>query len=170
MYSQTDQKWNKIPKATLSGPEIRVSCTGNIYVRHMNFWKKGIVELGHRHPYSHTSLLASGSIRVQVYDEQQKCLLPPKDFTAPAMIFVEKNLAHQLTSLEDNTVVCCIHALRDEDHEIIDPESFPVNASLTEALVRYQKLTGKNLESPNTQFDELTPLRVPRLFNGDDKF
>jgi hypothetical protein len=86
------------------------------------------------------------------------------------MIFVEKGRAHQMTSLEDNTVVCCIHALRDEDHEIIDPDMFPVPHGMKDAVLRYEELTGRKLEAPYQMFDNLSPKRIPRMFDAEDCF
>jgi dTDP-4-dehydrorhamnose 3,5-epimerase-like enzyme len=158
------------PQATQQGPEIKISCLSNVYVRRMLFSKEGIVEVGHRHPYSHTSLVASGSIAIQVYNDNTQELLDPVVYHAPSMVMIEKNIAHQITSLEDNTVVCCIHALRDETETIIDPEMIPVPTSLRETIESVHKQTGKFLIPPALPFDDLTPNRVPRMFNARKVF
>jgi hypothetical protein len=158
------------PQATLQGPEIQISCLSNVYVRRMAFPQAGIVEVGHRHPYSHASLVASGSISVQVYDDNTKELLEPVTYKAPAMVMIEKYAAHQITSLEDGTVVCCIHALRDETETIIDPEMIPVPLPLRNTIEMVHTQTGKNLMPPAAPFDDLTPNRVPRMFDARSAF
>ena len=158
------------PQATLQGPEIQISCLSNVYVRRMAFRKAGIVEVGHRHPYSHASLVAAGSVSVQVYDDVNQTLLEPVVYHAPAMVMIEKDVAHQITSLEDDSVVCCIHALRDETETIIDPEMIPVPLPLRGTLDTVLAQTGKTLMPPADPFDDLTPNRVPRMFNARQAF
>jgi len=156
--------------ATEKGPEIQISCLSNVYVRRMFFKEKGIIELGHRHPYSHASLVASGSVSVQVYDDENKKLFDPVVYKAPAMIMIEKDVAHQLESLEDETTVCCIHALRDETETIIDPEMIPVPTSLINTIKNVYDETGKMLMPPANPFDDLTTKRIPRMFNSSGYF
>ena len=158
------------PQATLQGPEIQIACLSNVYVRRMAFPTAGIVEVGHRHPYSHASLVASGSISVQVYDDVNQTLLEPVVYRAPAMVMIEKDAAHQITSLEDDTVVCCIHALRDENETIIDPEMIPVPMPLRGTIETIMAQTGKKLMPPAAPFDDLTPNRVPRMFDARSAF
>jgi quercetin dioxygenase-like cupin family protein len=156
--------------ATLKGPEIQITCLSNVYVRRMFFREKGIVELGHRHPYSHASLVASGSVSVQVYDDENKKLLDPVVYKAPSMIMIEKDIAHQIESLEDETTVCCIHALRDETETIIDPEMIPLPSSLINTIETVKNQTGKMLRPPANPFDDLTAKRIPRMFNASGHF
>jgi dTDP-4-dehydrorhamnose 3,5-epimerase-like enzyme len=136
----------------------------------MFFSKPGIVEVGHRHPYDHASLVASGSIQVQLYDDETKELLPPVVYMSPAMVMIEKDKAHQITSLESDTIVCCIHALRDETETIIDPSMIPVPSSLLAAQNIFSKETDKKLNPPAIRFDDLTPNRVPRMFDASKFF
>jgi len=156
--------------ATPKGPEIQISCLSNVYVRRMFFREKGIIELGHRHPYSHASLVASGSVSVQLYDDESKKLLDPVVYKAPAMIMIAKNVAHQIESLEDETTVCCIHALRDETETIIDPEMIPVPSGLLDTQKKHFMETGQQLRPPYVPFDDLTPNRIPRMFNAQEFF
>ena len=156
-------------KATTLGPEIRISCLSNVYVRQMHYTKAGIVEVGHKHPYDHATLLATGTLQVQLYDSETEELLDPVEYKAPAMILIKKDFAHKLTCVEDNTIAYCIHALRDENETIVDPEMFPVPHSMIET--QYTAfLNGVNLIPPYQPFDELTPLRIPRMYNAADKF
>ena len=45
-----------------------------------------------------------------------------KVFNAPNMIFIDKDKFHRITALEDKTVCSCIHAIKTNDNEIIDPD------------------------------------------------
>jgi quercetin dioxygenase-like cupin family protein len=83
----------------------------------MVFAKAGDIEPGHTHQFDHLTLLASGRLRVFTGDAE-------KIFTAPQMIYIKKDIRHELTALDDNTVVFCIHALRSGDAagDIISPD------------------------------------------------
>jgi quercetin dioxygenase-like cupin family protein len=84
----------------------------------MVFEKKGDTEIGHKHPYHHGTMLSSGSLLVKT----EKGM---KIFNAPSLIFIDKDLTHELIALEDNTVANCIHALRDVEGALIPPETIP---------------------------------------------
>ena len=107
----------------MSSPEIALSCVSSVYIRQMTFIKAGDIEIGHSHVFDHQTLVAVGSVEVVVNGDK-------KIFTAPHIVFIKKDAVHELTALEDNTVVYCIHALRDGDDvcDIIDPESIPFGA------------------------------------------
>jgi hypothetical protein len=38
-----------------------------------------------------------------------------QEFKAPHLIVTPKNIKHQFTALEPNTIFCCVHAIRDGD-------------------------------------------------------
>lgn len=99
-------------------PEVQLTCVSNVYIRMMHFKHAGDVECGHCHPFDHVSMLSYGKIRITVGEHQ-------KEFTAPHMIFIKKEMEHQLVALEDGTTVLCIHAIRDGEaiEDIIDPNS-----------------------------------------------
>jgi len=135
----------------------------------MTFHKAYTIELGHSHLYDHVSYLSIGSCEVQVFDEEKNEMGPPKTFKAPATIFVAKNKIHQLKSLEDNTIIDCIHALRNIDGEIIEPDSFPEGVSIEEADRTYMNNTGKNLQL-RTKEDIFSKYRLPRIIHFDKTF
>ena len=99
-------------------PEVQLTCVSNVYVRMMHFKHAGDVEQGHSHPFDHISMLSYGKIRITVGEHE-------KEFSAPQMIFIKKEMEHQLVALEDGTTVLCIHAIRDGEaiEDIIDPNS-----------------------------------------------
>lgn len=111
-------------------PEIAVSCVSSVYVRHMVFKNAGDVETGHAHVFDHQTLVAKGSIKVKANGKETV-------FNAPHCVFIRANVEHELTALQDDTVVYCIHALRDGEDvcDIIPPDSIPLGASEAEAFL-----------------------------------
>lgn len=107
----------------MQSPKVALSCVSSVYVRQMTFEKAGDREEGHAHIFDHQTLVASGSVEVEVDGNK-------KVFKAPHIVFIKKDAVHELTALEDNTVVYCIHALRDGEDvcDIIDPDSIPFGA------------------------------------------
>lgn len=119
----------------MSKPEISIGCVANVYSRMMHFKNAGDIEHGHSHVFDHLTLLANGSLRVTINGENT-------DFKAPFMIYIKAGKEHELTALEDNTIACCIHALRDGDgvNDIIDPNSVPngldvLDKGITKSLI-----------------------------------
>ena len=115
----------------MSNPAINIGVTCNVFVRQMHFVQAGDTEQGHTHPYDHMSLLAKGSVRIEVNGEAT-------DFVAPHMIWVRADHEHKLTALTDGTVVYCIHALRDgsESDDIIAPDMVPTGVRLRQMLLK----------------------------------
>jgi hypothetical protein len=116
---------------TVNPPSIKILAVSNVYCRLMNFVNKGDIEIGHTHHYDHGTLLASGSVKVEILDEDNN-VLSTKDFHAPDFIFIAKEKIHKLTALENNTVVTCIHALRDVDDDLVDPDFLVQSAIIDE--------------------------------------
>lgn len=106
-------------------PEVKISCVSNLFSKMMHFHKAGNIEYGHCHIFDHLTLLANGSLKVTIGGVST-------DYKAPHMIYIRKDVEHQLEALEDNTVAFCIHALRKGDgvDDIIDSESIPTNGSI----------------------------------------
>jgi len=113
----------------MSEPLVQLSCVGNVFTRMMHFEKAGDIEQGHSHPFDHTTLLSAGAIRLTLEGVA-------RDFRAPDLLYIQKDKEHQLMALEDNTVVACIHALRDEAGDIL-PESTMLSA---EAVIKQSEL------------------------------
>lgn len=162
-------EYSKRPLQTDVGPEIEITCCSNIYIRRMTFKYPNIIELGHTHTYDHVSYLSSGAVEVQVYDANNKEMSSPKTFKAPATIFIANNLVHQIKSLEENTVVSCIHALRDIEENIISPDMFPGPTSLYETIETFKENTGTELKPPVIP-DKFMAFRFPRPFNANTSF
>lgn len=107
-------------------PEISIVCVANLYSRQMTFVNVGDKELGHTHPFDHTTLLAHGSLRVSINGVMT-------DFTAPQHLYINKDVEHEIEALEAGTVAYCIHALRDGHgvEDIIDPDGIPAGLTAT---------------------------------------
>lgn len=118
------------PLETYKGPQSRTAIAQNLYVRMMVFANAGDRNDGHSHPYDHLTLLASGRLRVSVEGRDDVELVAPTVFLTP------KGLIHRFVALEDNTVVTCMHALRDEAGNII-----PQDTSVAEAAAQIRHLT-----------------------------
>ena len=80
----------------------------NVWVKMHYFENAGQVYAGHVHVFDHITLLATGSVLMKHDNGQQ-------EFKAPHLIVTPKGIKHEFTSLEPNTLFCCIHAIRDGD-------------------------------------------------------
>jgi len=87
---------------------------GNIWVRQNYLEKVGDSVGGHIHYFDHVSLLAKGSISVEI-DGQGVY-----EFVAPTFIVIRKNHRHKITALEDDTSWYCVFAARDIYGETVD--------------------------------------------------
>jgi len=105
-------------------PYVHISCVSNVFIKQMRFIKAGDIEQGHSHCFDHLTLLASGKLRLTALGQST-------DFVAPHHIFIKAGVEHELMALEDETVVHCIHAIRDGERveDIVDPASVPVSTT-----------------------------------------
>lgn len=88
---------------------------GNVWVRSNLLEKAGDHnDGGHKHHFDHVSLLAKGSVKVEVEGHE------PKTFTAPKFIVIKKEHNHKFTALEDGVIWYCVFALRDVNGEVTD--------------------------------------------------
>jgi len=104
-------------------PEVALGVVANLWSKQMHFKKAGDTEQGHSHIFDHLTLLAAGALQVTVESVST-------NFKAPQMIYIKAGKEHELVALEDNTVAYCIHALRDNEGNLLDPSMIPkgVNA------------------------------------------
>ena len=139
-------------------PEIKILAVSNVYCRLMNFTKAGDIEEGHYHSYDHGTLLSAGKILLEMYSDDGFTIQSSKEFVAPSFMFVEKNKRHRLTALEDGTVACCIHALRDIDENIIPPDCMVEQMTFADKVHEISKETpavGDFLKERNIEYKNL---------------
>lgn len=100
--------------------EVKIGCVANLFSRMMHFKNAGDVEHTHTHSFDHLTLLAAGSVKCTVNGQETV-------FSAPHMIYIQKDQQHRFTALEDNTVAYCIHAMRigERIEDIVDPTMIP---------------------------------------------
>lgn len=108
---------------------VRLAYIDNVWVRQMHFKKVGDKNHPHFHTRDHASLLAKGSAKLTVNGVTTT-------YTAPAMILVLKDYKHQFEALEDDTLIYCVHGLRDKSGSIIDSDMIPPGTE-PEAIGQY---------------------------------
>jgi hypothetical protein len=100
---------------------------GNIWVRQNNLPYIGNSHAGHQHKFDHVTLLAQGSVRVEVEGHE------PKEYTAPTFMIMRKDKNHKMTATSPDTIYYCVFALRDIDGEVVDPIYGPKNDPLADS-------------------------------------
>jgi len=78
------------------------SCDG-VFAKLMGLKKRGTAVPQHAHTYDHMTLLAHGAVSVW------KNGVYSGEFHAPACINIEAKIKHAFVSVEDDTVLYCIH-------------------------------------------------------------
>lgn len=116
----------------------------NVFVKMMHFYYKGDVTErdGHSHTFDHITLLSRGSVLMEVLEEGGGAV----EHKAPKLIVTPKNTRHKFTALEADTVLCCIHAIRDGD-DVDDVAPQNITAEQAEQLMEQFPLTAP--EVPN---------------------
>lgn len=74
-----------------------------LYIRYMTFNKAGDMEPRHSHQHGHYYALFKGKAKFFVEERQ-------REFSAPALIWIDANEQHEIVALEDDTQGACIHA------------------------------------------------------------
>lgn len=125
--------------------KTQIACCRNVWVRMISLRKAGNRNDPHKHDYDHITLLAKGSVRATVDGRESV-------FHAPQLILTEARKLHFFEALEDDTLLCCIHAVRDKDTgDIIEPDMV-VGHALTELVstVQYAPFARpRNFEYPD---------------------
>jgi len=87
---------------------------GNIWVRQNILEKTGDESQGHYHLFDHVSLLAKGSVQVEIQGH------PPKIFHAPTFIVIKKEFSHKFVAISDDVLWYCVFAIRNLDGDVTD--------------------------------------------------
>lgn len=83
-----------------------IKIVDNVFVKMFYFSEIGDSTQGHAHVFDHITLLASGAVMMK-HDNGVE------NFIAPHLIVTPKGVAHEFIATQPNTVVCCVHAIRD---------------------------------------------------------
>jgi len=78
------------------------------YVKEMRVAKAQTHLMQHVHKYSHVSVIVRGACRVY----QDRVWLG--DMVAPASIVIPAHMPHRFVTLEDDTVILCVHDMEAE--------------------------------------------------------
>lgn len=82
---------------------VEIKMADGIFIKQMSLPRAGMFVLQHVHAYDHTSMLATGSVRMW---RNGVCV---GDFKAPTGIMVLAGVEHQFQSLVPDTLIYCIH-------------------------------------------------------------
>lgn len=107
---------------------VEIKMFDSIFVKSIAIKHKHILVPTHSHEYDHCSFLAVGSIRVW----KDGTLLG--DYHAPTGIIIDRHTKHEFLSLEDNTLVLCIHNIHSAENVEIHQENGITDQSM--ALAR----------------------------------
>jgi quercetin dioxygenase-like cupin family protein len=96
-----------------------------VFVKSMCIAKAGTFIPQHSHTFDHVSVLVRGSVRVQTGGNSHSIA-----YRAPAGIMIPAGVKHLFESLEDDTIVLCVHDIRDGEgvsieveHHLIEPDA-----------------------------------------------
>jgi len=108
----------------MAEPKIKLGLVSNVWSKQMVFENVGDFEQGHSHCFDHMTLLAAGAIAITANGKTT-------EFVAPNMIFIKAGVEHALQATAPNTVVYCIHAIRDGERieDIVDPSMVPAGTN-----------------------------------------
>lgn len=102
-------------------PIVEIHTADGLFIKQMYIAQAFTLIPQHSHAWDHTSMLATGSVRLWADGVLQG------DFTAPTGILIKSGVKHLFQSLEDGTTVYCIHNLHGEDavkvlaeHQLVD--------------------------------------------------
>ena len=97
--------------------------SGNQFIRVVHLHKKGDFVQGHTHNFDHNTVVFKGSINIKQNGEKIG-----QDFYAPghpnigkhsSHAFIDKNIEHGFTALEDDVIVWCMYSHRDAQGEVV---------------------------------------------------
>lgn len=119
--------------------KTEMAIADNVLVYMHYFLKKGEEMGDHSHVFDHITLLARGSVNM-VHDNGSK------EYHAPALIITPKGIKHRFTALEDQCLLCCIHAIRDgDDVDDVAPQNISYEQA-TELFAKHPIMHSENAE------------------------
>jgi len=108
----------------------------NVFVKMMHLYFSGDHVHSHTHTFDHITLLSKGSVVMKAKDKETT-------YVAPILIVTPKETMHEFVALENDCVLCCIHAIRDgDDVDDIAPQN--ITEAEAEALIEQFPLVELN--------------------------
>lgn len=115
--------------------------SGNIFVRPMHFVQAGYKIQLHDHPFDHTTIVFRGKVRIYaIYGDGHWA---QKDIDAPAHCLISKDVRHELTALEDDTVVWCVYSHRNAAGEVVQTAEEAVPESYNSGMPDHMHFSGR---------------------------
>jgi len=147
--TKEDYEWLTIQRSHRGFSDLNeMGFYGNVWVRSHTYRKAGDINGGgHYHHFNHVTLLAKGSIKVEI----EGC--EPKRYNSPTFVIIDKDKKHKITALEDDTVYYCVFALRDVDGDVTDIYSGDNNPYHSISDERYEKIKLSALEQKTVLTD-----------------
>jgi quercetin dioxygenase-like cupin family protein len=110
---------NDLPNLVLATEQppddVEFHTIDSVFIKQMRIAKAGTFIPQHSHVYEHASMLAKGSVRV--YEDGKMT----GEHSAPTCLSIKAGVKHTFESLEDDTIIYCIHNLmRSEIVEILE--------------------------------------------------
>jgi len=90
--------------------------SGNVFIRPNTLKIAGEFTDGHEHNFDHTTIVFTGSVRVEAVYPDGKTRT--QEFYAPAHFLVKAHAHHKIIALEDNTVFWCVYSHRNAQGEV----------------------------------------------------
>jgi quercetin dioxygenase-like cupin family protein len=95
-------------------PIVEIKMADGIFIKQIFLKKKNTYVPQHSHKYDHTSMLAVGSIAVWEGE------IFSGEYSAPTGILIKAGIKHTFKTLEDNTLIYCIHNISRGEVEILE--------------------------------------------------
>lgn len=85
--------------------QVEIHTDDDLYIRHVTVQKAQTYLPQHSHAFGHYTLISYGAVRVWRGSEEIGV------YRAPAVVYIDAATKHVFLTLEDNTVLACIHNL-----------------------------------------------------------
>ena len=86
-------------------PTTRLTLYGGVYALSHEVQDAGTVLPQHAHTFDHLSAIMAGAVRVEADG------VDLGKYQAPAFVKIAARTKHTFTTLQPNTVICCLHAV-----------------------------------------------------------
>jgi quercetin dioxygenase-like cupin family protein len=120
----------------MNEPTIKIAHVYNLFTRMMHFADVGDTEFAHTHQFDHATLVAHGAVLVRANGKETV-------FKAPQLIWIAKDIRHELVAQEAGTVCVCLHSTfyNKPGEDIVSQDMIPAGAE--ESFAR--SLSGENV-------------------------